>query len=332
MAEPQSTLDFVEGFHLAHSIVALKDMGILEVMTEPIAVEVLAERFGVDELMLLRVLQYLSDRTDLIECQGEQYRTTDNYNTHTRFLVDQYIGAYGPNARQLVDILRCPQSAGDIVDRCKHALAFSALKGPSVAILSTIIQQLELNYILDLGCGPAALLFDLATNNQRFVGWGIDSSAEMCAEANAHAAKLGVSQRIAIYQGDATHFEDYVPSDVRRQIRTIVASSLLNEFFATDSRACIAFLRRLHEAFPGQTLIVSDYYGCLGASAKPWSRKTALHDFVQVISGQGVPPNNLGAWQAIYEEAGCGLVYSLEAQDDSGFIHIVRLDGVKITV
>jgi SAM-dependent methyltransferase len=279
MTAPQSTFDFVEGFHLAYSIVALKDIGILGAMIEPVSVRMLAERFRVDELMLLRVLQYLSDRTDLVEHLGDQYRTTDNYNTHSRFLVDQYIGAYGPNARQLIDILRFPQSARDVVDRRKHALAFAALEGPSVAILSKIMQQLELNYVLDLGCGPGALLFDLSASDQHFVGWGIDSSAEMCAEANACAAQLKVLQRVTIYQGDAAHFEKCVPKDVRRQIRTIVASSLLNEFFATDLCACVEFLRRLRDAFLGRTLLVSDYYGCLGTSNKPWLRHTVLHDF-----------------------------------------------------
>ena len=76
---------------------------------------------------------------------------------------------------------------------------------------------------------------------------------------------------------------------------------------------------------PGRALLVSDYYGCLGQRDGRWFPKTALHDFVQVISGQGVPPPNLESWQAIYADAGCGLVHALEDDNASGFIHIVRL-------
>ena len=80
----------------------------------------------------------------------------------------------------------------------------------------------------------------------------------------------------------------------------------------------------LRQALPGRPLLLSDYYGRLGSDAEE-QRETLLHDFVQLISGQGVPPPGLDEWRAIYAEAGCRLAHVIEDQTTTQFVRIVVL-------
>jgi SAM-dependent methyltransferase len=325
MSERRSAFDLVECFHLTHAVAALKDCGVFDAMQECITVEQLARQFGFEPVMLGRIVQFVARRTNLLECRDGSVCLSENFDDHATFLLDQYVGAYGPNAAQLADLLTSPERAGELVDRERHASAFARVGPAGIAMLRDFARQLELNNVLDLGCGPGTLLLELAQSNGEFRGWGVDASAKMCELATRRAAESGVSDRLRFFQGDAARFQDCVPGSVLDQVAAVTAASLLNEFFGADANAATKFLQSLRERLPARTLLVSDYYGCLGSSDGQWFDETALHDFVQVISGQGVPPPDLASWQSLYSDAGCGLVHALEYQHASGFIHVVRL-------
>jgi hypothetical protein len=70
-------------------------------------------------------------------------------------------------------------------------------------------------------------------------------------------------------------------------------------------------------------VLVHDYYGRLGTGVPGASRHTLLHDYAQLISGQGIPPPALGDWGLIYKDAGYRLVHALEDRATTQFIHIV---------
>jgi hypothetical protein len=112
---------------------------------------------------------------------------------------------------------------------------------------------------------------------------------------------------------------------LRPQVQAVTACQVVNEMFADGSGRAVAWLRRLRRAFPGRPLVVSDYYGRLGRPSRSADRMTLLHDFVQLTSGQGVPPSSRQEWQKIYAEAGCRLVHVVEANGVSWFVHIVAL-------
>jgi hypothetical protein len=67
-----------------------------------------------------------------------------------------------------------------------------------------------------------------------------------------------------------------------------------------------------------------DYYGSLGKTkrARP---ETLLHDYVQCLSGQGIPPTDAQRWSILYKRSKCQLVHVLEDKRTTRFIHIVKL-------
>jgi SAM-dependent methyltransferase len=240
------------------------------------------------------------------------------------FEIEKFIGAYGQTALKLPVLLSGKITAGRaLVDHRSLARAFSSIADVSRGLVTAMIVGARPATLLDLGCGTGSLLVQLAKLDPEFHGIGIDVSKPMCKAAKNHAAGNKVSSRVRIACQDAR--------DVRRlpDASALHAASLFNEMFAHGSGEAITYLGKLKERFKGCDIWLVDYYGRLGVGRNTRARDVGhalLHDLVQVLSGQGVPPPDLKSWRAIYRAAGCKLV---EAHEFSGsgldwFIHRVR--------
>jgi SAM-dependent methyltransferase len=323
-----ATADLVEAFQLAHAVWALHDANVLAALQRPSTARALAAKHGLDARLLQGVLEYVAARTDLVRKEKSRFVATEGYSRQSRFLLDLYAGAYGPNAVQLGRLLRKPALAPGAVDRHRHARAFQHSGPAAVAWLTSFVQQLEWNHVLDLGCGPANLLAQLAQDDPRFEGWGVDANPAMCKAARARLRAASASARVKIVQGDARRPRDAVPAAVRSAVRAVVARQVANEMFGDGSSGAIAWLTELREAFPGRPLLIEDYYGRLGSKQHgEQHRPTLLHDYAQLISGQGIPPAELREWRKIYAAAGCRLAHVTEDTSSTRFIHVVVLSN-----
>jgi SAM-dependent methyltransferase len=323
--EPLSALDLVEAFQLGHAVSTLHDLEILVSLERSSTAETLAKERRLDADLLRGVLDYVAERTDLVRKTGARFVATRNYSKECRFLLDLYAGAYRGNAVQLKKVIGKPSLAPGAVDRVRQARAFEVAGILAQGWVTQIIQQLQLNHILDIGCGTAALLVQLAAQDPKFVGWGLEVNPAMCkvARANIRAARVG--GRVKLLEGDSTQLRAVLPADMRSNIRTVTASQVANEMFGAGSSRILSWLRDMREMLPGRALLLSDYYGRLGSKMKRRQRETLLHDYAQLISGQGVPPAAVAEWRTIYEDAGCRLMYVIEDKRTTRFVHVVML-------
>src|SRR5207247_158312 len=97
-----STLDLIEGFHLAHAVAALHDLGVLRSLAMPCSTSELADRHNLAPQILGPMLELVARRTELLQKRADLFATTEYYDAVARFQLDQYIGAYGPNARGVI--------------------------------------------------------------------------------------------------------------------------------------------------------------------------------------------------------------------------------------
>jgi SAM-dependent methyltransferase len=322
---PRSPFDLVECFYLAHTLAALEQVGVLKSLEKPVTLRKLAARHRVDTPVLEAALRMLRSRTNLLAYRTQEYRLTRRYDASVRLMLLQYLGAYRNNAIEFARILRYPYAASKLIDRAQHAKAFEQIDVFSANILADLLLQLELNHVLDIGCGAGTLLLNLAIRRPDFVGWGLDVNPWMCAAARKRIASKHATRRIAIFEGDCRNLQRALPSSVIAKVRTITSASLINEFFSGGPDKAVAWLGDVKAIFPGRTMLIADYCGEQGARTKRGSPEIALHDFIQIISGQGVPPGNRTLWKNIYKRAHCDLVHSLEFRDSPFFIHILRL-------
>lgn len=317
--------DAIEGFHVASMMNQLAGIGVLDALETPTAPSDVASAFGLDERLLTRCLEFLDGRTDLVESVDGGYRVTSSWNDHAAARLDQYVGAYGRQTTELISILRNPSRGPQLVDRRSHARALSAGAGPAAQVVADLIQQLDLAPTLDLGCGTGALLVHLAQRDTDFVGTGIDASPEMCAAAERRIAEAGVADRVTVVEADAFELDRRLLGD--RSVRSLTACSVLDELWnPDDDRPSVAdWLARAGSLFPGAALLVADYFGRLGHVPPPWPRAIALHDLVQALSGQGIPPPDRHGWLEAYDAAGVQVLHMVEDDPPTFFVHLLKL-------
>lgn len=318
-----SALDLAEGLQLGHALSTLQHLGVLDALQRPRSADDLAAEFGLDPALLAAVLEFVAARSDAVDKRGRRFVRGAADTPESRFVTELYAGAFAANAVALPALLRRPARAGDAVDRARHARAFLYAPGGAEQAPASLLAQLGARAVLDLGCGPGHLLSAMAQQDPGFRGWGIDANPGMCRIARAGLREAGASRRVRILHGDGRRPERVLDASARAKIDAVVAGDLANELCAADG-AAVAWLQRLSAAFPQRWLLVCDYYGRLG-HGRDARRETLLHDYVQAISGQGIPPPDRKAWQALYRAAGVRLVHCIEDTSTTRFLHLLRL-------
>jgi hypothetical protein len=186
-----------------------------------------------------------------------------------------------------------------------------------------MIRQLALDRILDLGCGSGDLLVRLGQSEPRFVGWGVELNPHLCRIARGRIRAARLTGRLRVIGGDSRRLRALLPATVVSQVTGVTACHVANEMFQSGTRMATAWLRGIRRTLPGRPVLINDYYGRLGVSTRAEDRHTLLHDYTQLISGQGIPPFTLQNWQVIYTDAGYRLVHALEDQATTQFIHVL---------
>lgn len=321
-------LGLVEGYYASELALGLMRSGALEVLAAGHNVEVVAQAVEMDAGLLRQMLDFLARASDLIECEGtHRFRLGDYSIAEIAFQLEKFIGAYGKSVRGLATS-KVASSNGTEVDEVALAAAFGAASfGPSK--ITKRLREEGYRRLVDLGCGPASLLIELAAGDPGFSGVGLDRSAAMCRLARSRVRQAGVSSQVKIRQADVRDVGGVLDAPERRRVDVIHGRSVINAFFGRGLNAAEAVLRKLRRAFPKRVAYFVDYYGELGRAAEDRSvyRLGRAHDLAQLASGQGTPPPDCHKWRALYRAAGCKLISvdEMRTNDIRWFIHEVRL-------
>jgi SAM-dependent methyltransferase len=323
-------LGVLEGHYAGEIVLGLIRSGAFELLTTGRRVGSVAQAVGVDARLVGQVLDFIARTTDLIERDGtDRYRLGRYSAPEIEFQFQKFIGAYGSSVRRLGQFRSRP-SSGEGVNESALAAAFAAVGN----IPSRVVKQLRrggYRNLVDLGCGPASLLVEMALRDDHFTGVGIDQSKVMCRLARARVRQAGVASRLKILRGNVSNIADVLEAQQRSRVEAIHGRSLINAYFGQAGYSAKRFLCKLRSAFPGRIAFFVDYYSELRSKAisRRGFRLGRLHDLAQVASGQGIPPSNLREWQALYKAAGCKLVSAENIRNDQirWFVHEVRLGG-----
>jgi len=325
-------LEIIEGLYVAQIANHFYRHGIFEHLNGTRTSSQLARKYKYDDDLFAALLAFLYETTNLLKRnQAGNYSLNAKFHQYyfLGFQFDKFIGSYGPAFAHLDKSLRSQNLGRRFVNRKVQAKAYKRINSPPNAIVIQLVRQLELRSLLDLGCGPATLLTELCLSDPMFQGWGIDESTQMCKVARERVKKAQLTDRIYIINGDARRLGSHLRPRDRSRIQALQSKGLFNELFRHGDRQATDYLRMLKKLFSGRLLFVVDYYGKLShvSRIKTKYRHTLIHDIVQVVSAQGIPPPDLAGWAAIYLTAGCQLVHAYEG-DNQGvewFVHLVRL-------
>jgi hypothetical protein len=327
-------LDIVQGYYLGHLSYILHEHGVFDrLIHASLDAASLSDDLGWDRAVTEALLELLYQTTDLlIRDRSGRYSVRARYRGYYQlgFQLDKFIGGYGAAVAHFNGSLKAVRRSGShFVDRERLAHAFdrASQSGPSIA--GHVLRTYGVRTLVDIGCGPAAVLIELGSADAEFRGWGLDASPQMCAVAQRRVASAGLADRVRIHRTDVRRLGRALDAGTRDTIEAIYGGSILNEFFADGSSEVIRILRQLRRQFPGRLLFVQDYYGMLGRQSLI-TRKfqhALLQDIAQLVSGQGVPPADVEDWAAIYADAECTLreVYVGHADGIAPFVHVVSL-------
>lgn len=327
-------IDLIEGFHLLQSVLFLHEHDLLNALKSVNSVNYLATSFDLDSHKLGALLWYLSTRSDIVKNLGNNdYQLNEEYFSYRKrgFWLEQYIGAYGFDAKKIGNILRDSSATTSFVNKEKHALAYEKLNDSGFPFLKRLIEQMGVKSLLEFGCGTGHLLVNLSKDDSNFIGFGVEANPQMSFKFQKNIEKHKLSSQLIVLEGDAEKPRKIVPLSIADRVELVAAISLINSFFSgstTDgAERVVGWLRELKTLFPGRQLLVVDYYGRLGNDSFSHSAEVLLHDWVQLFSGQGIPPSHEKDWKSIYNKADCYLLDVMEPKNSTFpyFIHLVSL-------
>lgn len=325
-------LEALQGYYATIVLLQFRRLGVLSKLVVPKTPGVVAKQLGLDPAMTKQLLGFLALTTNVVQqTRKGAYQLNGPHYAELSFQLEKFAGAYGPAAEALANTLQYPGNCANHVDRRALATAFSEAKAFQSSLVSDLIAASGVNCLLDLGCGPASLLVDLAQRNSSFRGIGLDSSRSMCAHARRAVRSAGLDRQIEIRHADAGNPSQWLSRGLRTRVDSLHGGSFLNEFFGQGERGVVKTLRALSRSFPRRRAWFVDYYSSIGQTKG--KREAAdfplalLQDLAQVVSGQGVPPSNATAWRRLYKQTSCQLrrVHEFESTSIRWFIQEVTL-------
>lgn len=310
-------MDIIESYYLAHILIDLDKRGFFKGLPKSVPVE--------DYLDNTDIVKMLVTKTDILVPSGKKYFVLNSkYASYinSSFHIEKFLGGYG----EVVSAKNGPRikvNPGKFAEAYEQATPFENHK-----LILNLLTALGARQILDMGCGMAGLLRSFCKLKKAHTATGIEQNPFMCQQARKEVRLKKMDKQVKIIQGDVTAFNKYIQPGVLEGTDVIIASSILNEFFYTPARL-VSFLQKIRRYLPGRFMIVIDYYGILHSRAAMEKRlqHNYIHDMMQVLTGQGVPPKNQAEWNRYYTQAGCKLVHSYNSSGGgiNWFIHVVYL-------
>lgn len=275
-------------------------------------VEELAKESHSDPAKLRMVLAFISSASNLLESSPP-----DHFRLHPQYLkspaelfqVCKYMGAYWP-------ILAAPWGA--LSEALEHrpdinhaalAQAYAVLAERPLKWLPEFLLQFPFTSLLEIGCGAAPVSREMARLRPRLRAWAVDASPPMIDLARHLVGRESLSEQVHVSLGTV---EDLCDGRLAGMFDAdlVCLRSVLNSMFERGCREVESCLRRIGACFPTAHICVSEYYGRLNAAHLDNDEiPTLVHDVIQLMSFQGIPPHDPDEWDKIYKNAGLQLVH-----------------------
>ncbi len=318
----QCLLEAIEGSYVTALLLGLERNDLLERLDEPCsAAELAAETDGISADSIAAALAFLAKTTAFLdEAEPGRFALSGTRAAEVVFQIGKFGAGYGRPVAYL---------GAEGPDGRARAPAFERAASFHSPLIPDLVRERGARSVLDLGCGPASVLLQLARSDPDLRGIGVDASRAACRRARRRIRKAGLERRIKILRADAGDLRGALRAKERKGVDVLYGRSFLNEFFGGGTRDAVRVVRRLRKLFPGRRAWFIDSYGRLARSdsTPATDRLALLQDLVQVLSGQGVPPCDADGWAAVYSEGGSRLrdVREFEGDGIRWFLHTVDL-------
>lgn len=313
----QNLLEAIQGHYATGLLHAMIDRGVLRALDSPQDPVALAREFDFPADALRAALEYLATTTNVVaRTKKGRYRLGAVAYPELAFQIGKFAATYGRAVETLGE--RPP-------DYEALGRAYAGAAEHSAPATTELLAKAHPGCLVDLGCGPATLLIELAARDPNFEGIGLDSSPAVCRIARQRVREAGLNRRIRILRAHANDPTREIPDSLVHRVDTLHGASFLNAYFRHGDHTAIEVLKTLAKRFPERSAWFVDYYGRLHSTMNVGKhRLTLLQDLAQVVSGQGVPPASEKQWRRVFRKARfeVGDMYEVTARGLTWFLAI----------
>ena len=248
-AKEAGFLDVISKFNLGLSLTALMRTGLAAKLreSENIGEETLFE--GFDSVLCGRFMHYLRIHGVVESNEGKQWRFTTKGKSlcsppalaHLAF----YTEVYGPIVANIENFLSHKHIYGKDIERDGRALGehcATLFEYYHTESMLEILDSLDGESILDLGCGGGQFLVDACLKSDKVTGIGVDIAPGAVDFANQLAAKHGLSDRLKFVVGDA--FDDSTWPAESFDCDILCAHGVIHEHFRDGEEAVVNILNK----------------------------------------------------------------------------------------
>ena len=238
----------------------------------------------------------LSDSSNVVQ-QGPSFAEAYRYKGYFLWLIK----GYGYLLQNLASIAKNENRCNDFIKRDGKYIALAGRDYGQQFVDSyfeQLLNEFPYKYVVDLGCGSAAKLINIAQKDEAVRGIGIDinSGAVTTAQIAVETAKL--QSRIKIIEGDISQLKtqpDFSEVDV--------IFSFFNGHDLWPRHNCLNFLKNLYLAFPNvKRFLLCDTYRSDTIPSEKIPIFTLGFEFTHGIMGQYIP--SLAEWLDLFVESG----------------------------
>lgn len=211
------------------------------------------------------------------------------------------VRGYGTMMQNLSSVVKNDNRTGNFIQRNGKYVAIASKQQGSIMVdpyFDSILNESSFSKVVDLGCGSAERLINLAKKFPSMHGIGIDINFDAVKVAQKAVQVAGVDSQIKVMQADMRKLE---PQSEFLDVDTLFCFFSGHDLWPWEN--CLHIMRNFHTAFPNvKRFLLCDTYrsGIVPSSDIPTF--TLGFELIHSFMGQYIP--SITEWMALFSESG----------------------------
>ena len=310
------------GYAMSFLLSSFHDTGVFEVLKElkPKSSKEISEKLSLNKFILESGLNFLvnADNSIIKDKNGDYQMTALGQK---RIFSDQAmamalgaVGAYHVLLTNFTSTMKNELVYGkDFIRDGRLVAKSSVLTGKAnYSWVAQKISDLNVDTVVDLGCGSGDIIIDFCKRQNSFRGIGLDIDPEAIQLARENVKQNQLDDRIELITGDmldpSTYSKKISSKGEKVAFNAIMA---LHEFLINGEIAVVNVLKKMKQEFPGSYFILGEFNRCTDEefSKIPLYERMHMLFYQEIIHGlTDQDLASLDTWKKIFKEADVELV------------------------
>lgn len=310
------------GYAMSFLLSSFHDTGVFEVLKElkPKSSKEISEKLSLNKFILESGLNFLVNADNsIIKDKNSNYQMTELgkkriFSDQAMAMALGAVGAYHVLLTNFTSTMKNELVYGkDFIRDGRLVAKSSVLTGKAnYSWVAQKISDLNVDTVVDLGCGSGDIIIDFCKRQNSFRGIGLDIDPEAIQVARENVKQNKLDDRIELITGDmldpSTYSHKISSKGEKVAFNAIMA---LHEFLINGEIAVVNVLKKMKQEFPGSYFILGEFNRCTDEefSKIPLYERMHMLFYQEIIHGlTDQDLASLDTWKKIFKESEVELV------------------------